>query len=316
MDKSFAREPIYIVGPTGSGKSSLAMKLALLLDGVIISADSMQVYKTLDIGTAKESVENRSKVRHEMIDVVDVDSEFSVAEYAVQARQYIKDVLDAGKTPIIVGGTGLYFEALFYPMSFGKTNKDEKVRSQLENELEKFGAEYMHDKLAKVDPETAEKLHVNDARRVIRALEIAICGGKTKSESRDEMEKPNVLVIGLNTDRAKLYDRINKRVEIMFEEGLVNEVYSVGSFDYQSMKAIGYKEFAVAKPTKNADGKFVLDKNAEDKIKATIQKNTRNYAKRQLTWFRRYDFVNWFDVEDHEGAIRFVQEKLLKSPQN
>lgn len=305
------RKPIYIVGPTGSGKSNLAMKLARLVDGVIISADSMQIYKTLDIGTAKESVDNRNLVRHEMIDIVDVDSEFSVAEYAVQARNHIKNVLNEGKTPIIVGGTGLYFEALFYPMSFGSTAKDENVRKKLEDELAEFGAEHMHDKLAEIDPEAACKLHVNDTRRVVRALEIALCGGKTKSASRDDMQKPDVLVVGLNTDRQKLYDRINRRVEIMFAEGLVDEVYSVGSFDYQSMKAIGYKEFAPYTPT-FVDGKYILNDHDQQEVIATIQKNTRNYAKRQLTWFRRYDFVNWFDVDDTDGAIQFVIEKLSK----
>ena len=303
------RQPVYIVGPTGSGKSNLAIKLAELVDGVIISADSMQIYKTLNIGTAKESEENRNKIRHEMIDIVDVDGEFSVAEYAIQARQHIRDVLSAGKTPIVVGGTGLYFEALFYPMSFGNTSKDETVRKQLEDELEKFGADHMHKKLEEIDLETAEKLHINDTRRVLRALEIAICGGKTKSASRDDMQKPNVLVVGLNTDRQKLYQRIDCRVDVMFEKGLVNEVYSVGSFDYQSMKAIGYKEFAPYKP-KVEGGKFCLSKADEDEVKAIIQKNTRNYAKRQLTWFRRYDFVNWFDIEDVDDAIQFVLNQL------
>ncbi len=308
-NNNFTLKPIYIVGPTGSGKSSLAMKLAVLLDGIIISADSMQIYKTLDIGTAKESIENRKLIQHEMIDIVDVSSEYSVAEYAVDAKKHIENALKCEKTPIIVGGTGLYFEALFYPMSFGSTSKNEQIRNLLEKELEDNGAVYLHKKLEDVDFETASKLHVNDTRRVIRALEIALCGGVTKSERRDNREKPNVLVIGLNTDRAKLYDRINKRVETMFDEGLVNEVYSVGSFEYQSMKAIGYKEFKIAKPTIE-NGKFVLDKADEEAIKELIQKNTRNYAKRQITWFRRYDFVDWFDVDDHESAIEFVMKEL------
>ena len=309
MDKTFAREPIYIVGPTGSGKSALAMKLARLLDGVIISADSMQIYKTLDIGTAKESIENRQEIHHEMIDIVPVDSEFSVAEYSLQARKHINTALDNGKTPIIVGGTGLYFESLFYPMSFGNTNKDEKVRAELEDELNEKGAEYMHKRLEDIDKETADKLHVNDTRRVIRALEIAICCGKTKTEMQDQRETPDVIVVGLNTDRAELYKRIDQRVEIMFEQGLVDEVYSVGSFDYQSMKAIGYKEFADAIPTK-IDGKYVLNKDDEDRVKALIQKNSRNYAKRQLTWFRRYNFVKWFDLYNTDEAVQYVLEQL------
>lgn len=311
MSKNFVCQPIYIVGPTGSGKSALAMKLARILDGVIISADSMQIYKTLDIGTAKESIENRREIQHEMIDIVPVDSEYSVAEYSIDARRCIKNALDKNKTPIIVGGTGLYFESLFYPMSFGQTNKNEKVRKDLENELKEKGAEYMHKRLEEIDKETADKLHINDTRRVIRALEIAICGGKTKSQMQDERVEPNVIAIGLNTDRAELYRRIDKRVEVMFDEGLVNEVYSVGSFDYQSMKAIGYKEFSSAEP-KIVDGNYVLDKETENEIKALIQKNTRNYAKRQLTWFRRYDFVKWFDLYKTDEAIEYILEKIQK----
>ena len=305
----FLRKPIYIVGPTGSGKSALAMKLARLLDGVIISADSMQIYKTLDIGTAKESLENRREIKHEMIDIVPVDSEYSVAEYSIEARRCIENALTDNKTPIIVGGTGLYFESLFYPMSFGQTNKDENVRQGLEKELEENGAEYMHKRLEEIDKETAQKLHINDTRRVIRALEIAICGGKTKSEMKDEKESPDVIAVGLNTDRAELYRRIDCRVEIMFEDGLVNEVYSVGSFEYQSMKAIGYKEFSSAVPEK-INGVYSLDAETESQIKALIQKNTRNYAKRQLTWFRRYDFIKWFDIYNTDEAVEHVLNQL------
>lgn len=312
MKNTFVRKPIYIVGPTGSGKSALAMRLARLVDGVIISADSMQIYKTLDIGTAKESVENRREIKHEMIDIVPVDSEYSVAEYSVEARRCIENAIAANKTPIVVGGTGLYFESLFFPMSFGRTNKNEQVRSQLENELNEKGAEYMHKKLEHIDKETADKLHINDTRRVIRALEIAICGGKTKSELQDERIKPNVIAVGLNTDRAELYRRIDQRVEKMFEDGLVNEVYSVGGFEYQSMKAIGYKEFSIAKP-RLVDGIYVLDKESEEEIKATIQKNTRNYAKRQLTWFRRYDFIKWFDLYNIDEAIEYILNELQKA---
>ena len=308
MDKYLCK-PIYIVGPTGSGKSALAMKLARIFDAVIISADSMQIYKTLDIGTAKEIVENRREIKHEMIDIVSVDSEYSVAEYSIEARRCIKNAIDNNKIPIIVGGTGLYFESLFYPMSFGKTNKDEKVRNELERDLEEKGAEYMHKRLEEIDKESADKLHVNDTRRVIRALEIAICGGKTKSQVQDEREKPDVIAVGLNTDRAELYRRIDERVENMFADGLVNEVYSVGSFEYQSMKAIGYKEFYGVKPLL-VDGKFVLDEKTEKEIKSTIQKNTRNYAKRQLTWFRRYDFIKWFDVYKIDDAVKYILHQL------
>ncbi|MBO4554797.1 MAG: tRNA (adenosine(37)-N6)-dimethylallyltransferase MiaA [Clostridia bacterium] len=304
-------QPIYVVGPTASGKSALALELAKEFDGVIISADSMQIYRGLDVGTAKESKEIRDLVPHKMIDVVDADEEFSVAEYADMAKKEIENALNGGKLPIVVGGTGLYFEALIFPMSFANTVKNPELREKLAKELEEYGAEYLHEKLEKLDKKTAERLHTNDTKRVIRALEIILTTGKTLDENKDEQanDKPNVIMIGLNTDRAKLYERINERVDEMFAAGLVDEVYSVGSFDYQSMQAIGYKEFADAKPQKIGNN-FVLDDETLAEIKDKIKQHTRNYAKRQLTWFRKYDFVKWFDCSDISLAVEYVRNVL------
>ncbi|MBO4380636.1 MAG: tRNA (adenosine(37)-N6)-dimethylallyltransferase MiaA, partial [Clostridia bacterium] len=184
-------QPVYIVGPTASGKSALALKLAREFDSVIISADSMQIYRGLDIGTAKESKEVLSEVPHKMIDIVDKDQEFSVAEYADMAKVEIAKALENGKLPIVVGGTGLYFEALLYPMSFANTVKNPELRNKLARELEKYGAKHLHDRLASLDSKTAERLHENDTKRVIRALEIILTTGKTLEENKDLREKPD-----------------------------------------------------------------------------------------------------------------------------
>lgn len=307
--------PIYIAGPTASGKSALAVKLAEIFDSVIISADSMQIYRTLDIGTAKEDSSVRARIPHKLIDVVNPSDEFSVAEFARMAKIEIEKAQNEGKLPIVVGGTGLYFEALLYPMSFSNTNKNEELRAKLQDELQRIGAHAMHEKLANLDPETANRLHENDTKRVIRALEIVLSTGKPLSKTQDEREKPDVIMVALNTDRQALYERINARVDKMFEQGLVQEVLSVGDFSYQSMQAIGYKEFADCKFTVE-NGKFVVDQSELDQIKDKIKQHSRNYAKRQLTWFRKYDFVKWFDIADTDGAIDYISEKIREKTEN
>ncbi len=304
-------QPLYIVGPTGSGKSNLAMEVAKKIDSVIISADSMQIYKGLDIGTAKECLENRALVPHKMVDIVNYDCDFSVAEWSEQARKHINSALENNKLPIIVGGTGLYFEALIYPYNFGNTIKDSELRKNLEEELKVNGAEYLHNKLKSLDIESANKLHPNDTKRVIRALEIVISTGKTRKENADQTIMSDVLMIGLNTERTELYNRINKRVDDMFEQGLIDEVYKVGNFNYQSMQAIGYKEFANCAYQIN-DNKYVIDDETLAFIKEKIKQDSRNYAKRQLTWFRKYQFIKWFDIYDTQSAIDYIIKELTK----
>lgn len=303
--------PIYIAGPTASGKSALAVKLASKFDSVIISADSMQIYRTLDIGTAKEDISIREKIPHKLIDVVDPNEEFSVAEFARLAKTEIENAQNSEKLPIIVGGTGLYFEALLYPMSFANTNKNDVLRESLQKELQNIGAHAMHQKLESLDPQTANRLHENDTKRVIRALEIVLSTGKTLEQNQDERQKPDVIMVALNTDRDVLYERINKRVDKMFDEGLVQEVLSVGDFSYQSMQAIGYKEFANCNFSLKND-KYVVGDAELDQIKDKIKQHSRNYAKRQLTWFRKYDFVKWFDINDVDGAIDYISQKIAE----
>lgn len=303
--------PVYIAGPTASGKSALAIRLAHIYPSVIISADSMQIYRGLDIGTAKEDISVRKEIEHKLIDVVDANAEFSVAEFAQSAKIEIENAQNKGLLPIVVGGTGLYFESLLYPMSFANTIKNQDLRGELQAELEKIGAEAMHQKLRTLDEQTANRLHVNDTKRVIRALEIIMSTGKTLAQNSDNREKPDVIIVALNTEREKLYERINQRVDVMFEKGLVNEVFSVGSFDYQSMQAIGYREFSDCTYKKTDDG-FIVDEAQIAQIKDKIKQHTRNYAKRQLTWFRKYDFVKWFDIDDQDGAISYIQNEINK----
>lgn len=293
---------IFIVGPTASGKSDMAMSIAKTFDCEIISCDSMQIYRGLNIGTAKESEENRQKVKHYLIDVVNFDEEFSVAQFQKLAFEAMDEIWQKGKTPLIVGGTGLYVESLLKPLSFSNTDKDTAIREQLKNDLEKYGAVELFRRLSEVDSETAKKLSVNDTKRVIRALEIFYKTGKPKSQLQDETQKPNFdyLMIALDMDRALLYERINKRVDNMIMKGLVQEAMSVDNFGYQSMQAIGYKEF------KDYNGFNLFE------VTEKIKKNTRNYAKRQLTWFRRYKEANWINAFDELTASKLV-ENFLKS---
>lgn len=301
--------PIFIAGPTASGKSALAIKLAKRFDSVVISADSMQIYRTLDIGTAKEDKSVREKIPHKLIDVVDANEEFSVAEFAQMAKNEISKAQEDGKLPIVVGGTGLYFESLLYPMSFANVIKNPELREKLQAEFHELGAAAMHEKLRELDPETAQRLHANDEKRIVRALEIILTTGKTLAQSSDKKETLDVIMVALDTDRQKLYERINERVDKMFDMGLVDEVYSVGSFAYQSMQAIGYKEFAPYEP-QYIDGHFTLSMQEIAEIKDKIKQHTRNYAKRQLTWFRKYDFIKWFDVNEQDEAIEYIENQI------
>ena len=291
-------QPIYIAGPTASGKSDFAYYLADLFDAQIISADSMQIYIGLDVGTAKDTPEKLKKYNVRMVDIVPVDYDFSVAEYADMAKSHINEAIKNGKLPIIVGGTGLYFESLLYDMNFAGTSKNEDIRAKLEQELKDNGQEYLFNKLKEMDPKAAEILHLNDTKRIIRAIEIMMETGKKWSDIKDEKPNINPIMVCFNTDRAKLYERINKRVDIMIEKGLINEVNKVNNFTYNSMKAIGYREFA------DFDGTNL------DQIIDKIKQDSRNYAKRQLTWFRKYPFVNWFEIGDYENAVKYIKERL------
>lgn len=296
---------LFIVGPTASGKSDFAVQVAKLLKTDVISSDSMQIYKDMTVGTAKITPEEQQGVTHHLIDFVNPKDSFSVAEYREKALPIIDELLKNGKTPIISGGTGLYVNGILYPMNFSDTSKDDKIRKNLENEYDEKGADFMHEKLAALDEKSALKIHKNDKKRVVRALEINLTHG---NRDENDMKKPSYEyeMIGLSGgDRASLYDRINKRVDKMFENGLVDEVKSLintgVSFDCQSMQAIGYKEFKGF-----FDG--IL---SENDLKELIKKDTRNYAKRQLTWFRHYKDIKWFDAAN-DDAYEYIKDKFLR----
>lgn len=294
---------IIIIGPTGTGKSNFAVDLAKRIDGAVISADSMQIYREMDVGTAKIMPDDYQGIDHYMLDIIDPNQEFSVAEYRILAEEAIDDACSKGRQPIITGGTGLYIDSLLYPMSYGKSERNDMLRAELNRELDLMGAEYIHGKLRQINPEAADRLHPNNTRRVIRAIEIAL-SNKTQADIKDSREPiRDYLMIGLNIDRKHLYERINQRVERMFTKGLMEEVAALKekySMDLQSMQAIGYKEFK-----EYFEGNINLDG-----VKELIKQNTRNYSKRQMTWFKRYD-TKWFNpLIEYEEAMSYIKENL------
>ncbi len=278
---------IAIVGPTAVGKTALAIELAKRYNGEIISCDSMQVYKGMDIGTAKPTREEMSMVKHHLINIKEPNESFSCADYAVLAKKAIEDIVRRGKTPIFCGGTGLYLDSVIEIPSFCETAKDEEYRSYLEKHALENGNESVHSMLKEIDPESAEATHPNNVKRVIRALEIYKCTGVTKSEwdRRSKQTKPpyDATVLFLTCqDREEMYRRIDRRVDIMMAEGLMFEVrglYEAGLLDsrYTSSGAIGYKELIPV-----MTGEYTIDV-AVNELKLA----TRHYAKRQLTWFNK-----------------------------
>lgn len=306
-----APHAVLVAGPTASGKSDFALRIAKKIDGVVISADSMQIYRGLDIGTAKESAEIRAQTPHELIDVVDVGDSYSVSEFASAATRAALKAQDHGKIPVVVGGTGLYFESLVRPLGFGGTPSDEELRAAISARYDEMGGEKLLEELSAVDAETARRLHPNDKKRIVRALEIARITDKPMSAQCDGCDGDFVMVCFNSADRQKLYERINRRVDEMMKDGLPAEAASViatiGSKS-QSMQAIGYKEFVPYMEEYAANGAFSEASLAA--IAETVKKNTRNYAKRQITWFKRYPFARWFEIGDFDGAERYVLSRL------
>ncbi|GEK32476.1 tRNA (adenosine(37)-N6)-dimethylallyltransferase MiaA [Kurthia sibirica] len=290
---------LAIVGPTAVGKTALSIQLAQKLNGEIINGDSMQVYKDLNIGTAKITVEEMAGVPHHLIDVKEAHESFSVAEFQQLVREKIADIQSRGKLPIIVGGTGLYIQAVLYDFRFTEEKIDTAVREAYYEQLEQVGPEAMHAKLMAVDPETAAIIHPNNTRRVLRALEMAEHGEVMKSsEEAQQGNRPlyNHYIIGLNRERAQLYERINLRVNNMLEKGLLEEVtalHEAGLRDCQSMSAIGYKELYAY-----LEDRYTLE-DAVEKLK----QNSRRYAKRQLTYFKNKLDVTWFDVTEENNML-------------
>lgn len=277
---------IIICGATATGKSGFAVEIAKKIGGEIISADSMQIYKGMDIGTAKITEEECCGIKHHLIDIVTPEVAFSVSDYKSAATAAECEIKSRGKIPIFVGGTGLYINSIVYDYNFSDIAPDTKIRDKYYDFYEKNGTEALYELLKQKAPSAAENIHCNNIKRVIRALEVADSGGKAAEMKR----RDDIIVVVLSADRALLYDRINTRVDKMFELGLEQEVKSLAAngydFDLQSMQAIGYKEFK---------GYFAGDCELEQ-LKNTIKQNSRHYAKRQISWFKRYQPEKWFDI--------------------
>lgn len=317
--KQQEKKPLIILtGPTAAGKTSLSIELAKSIDGEIISADSMQVYKKMDIGTAKIRPEEMQGVPHYLIDELDPSEEFNVVAFVEKSKEAMKKIYAAGHIPIIVGGTGFYIQALLYDIDFSQHEDKESYRKELEQLAKEKGKEYLYEILKKKDPEYATITHCNNVKKVIRALEYYKETGKKLSEHNEEQrqkESPyNFAYFVLYHDREELYDRINRRVDLMMEDGLLFEVESLIKEGYTknlvSMQGLGYKEFF-----DYFDGRMTLE-DTVDKIK----KDTRHFAKRQLTWFRREKEVIWLNKKEYEqekdlldSVLNIIQEKGIRN---
>lgn len=301
QENSLKKFAIVICGPTGSGKSDLALNLAKILNTEIISADSIAIYKHLNVGSAKPTDYERSIIKHHLIDVFEPFEQVTVSDYEEKASKSINELFSKGKIPIICGGTGFYVNSLLYDFSYGNCGKNEEIRLKYEKLYQEKGAQFVYNLLKEIDPITAEKLHYNDKMRVIRAFEIFECSGVKKSDIVDEAkEKFPFVAFSYNMDRALLYERINLRVEKMFNLGLVDEVKGLIkkglTIENQSMQGIGYKEFF------EFDS---IDDHVEE-IKENIKQNSRRYAKRQITFFKKLKNLRYIDYVSIEKSVETV----------
>lgn len=314
FDKSEGLIPVIVItGPTASGKTALAIELALELDTEIISADSMQIYKGMNISTAKPTKAEMRGVPHHLVDFLSPEESFSVAEFVERAREIIFNLHNKGKIPIVAGGTGLYITSLIDNIKFSEIKPSETLRQKLKEYAQAFGAEQLHQRLAEIDPETANRLYPNNIGRIIRAIEVYEQTGITLSEhikkSREEPSLYKPFMIGLSfSDRNILYDRINKRVDKMLEQGLVEEaeLFFKNRLSPTSAQAIGIKEFFPY-----FKGEISFEQAVEN-----IKRETRRYAKRQLTWFRSDKRINWFYLDCYENLSDISTEIIKKLHEN
>jgi tRNA dimethylallyltransferase len=283
-----------IGGPTASGKSKLAVELAKKVNGEIISADSMQIYKEMNIGTAKVNKEEMQGVQHYLVDFVSPDERYSVSNFKKDAEKAIEEILEKGKTPIVVGGTGLYIDSLIYGIEFQNEEVDLEYREKLNKIADEKGLESLYKKAQEIDPEAMKKISINDRKRIIRVLEIYHKTGKTKTEqelqSRKNEVKYEYKVFAITMDREKLYERIEKRIDFMIEQGLIEEVKQILEKYHTfptAMQGLGYKEV----------GEYLEGSCTKEEMIEKIKKETRHYAKRQLTWFRKNKETIWLDGE-------------------
>lgn len=298
------KQIIVLLGPTAVGKTKISVELALALDGEIVSADSMQLYKEMTIGSAKPSFEEMKGVPHHLVDEIDPKTTFSVAQYQRLAKAAINDILSRGKLPIIAGGTGLYINSLIYDMNFGENPGNPAFRMEMEKLAEGQGKEVVHKLLVEKDPIASEKIHPNNLKKVIRGLERISEEGRIRSfeESFKATQDYDVVLIGLKRDREELYRRINQRVDLFMEQGLIKEVKSLMkdglSDDNISMMGIGYKEIY----------DYIQGQTDLERAITLIKQNSRHLGKKQMTWFKRYKGVKWFDL----STLQCPEEEIIK----
>ncbi len=300
---------VVICGPTGAGKTAFAIKLAKAVDGEIIGADSMQIYRQMDIGTAKPTLEEKAAVVHHMVDVAEPDENFDAAGYARLAKPAVMDVISRNKIPFVVGGTGLYIKALIYGL-FQSSPSDQAIRERLKKEKALQGLDALYAKLIEIDPDAAVKIHKNDALRIIRALEVYEITGKTISEHHMDhgFKNPlfNPLKLGVFWDRDPLYERINKRVDMMLEQGLPAEVENLLKRGYspqlKSMQSLGYRHMI----------DFLSGKIQWEEAVSTLKRDHRRYAKRQMTWFNSDETIIWINPEQIQSAVEQVKAFFKK----
>lgn len=299
---------IVICGPTASGKTALSIELAKEINGEIVSCDSMQIYKDMNIGTAKPVVEEMQGIKHYMLDIISPNERFSVADYKKEAKKAIKEIIKKGKMPIIVGGTGLYLDSLIYEIEYQDIKFDEDYRNKLEQRVEEVGLEELYKEAEEIDSEAIKKISPNDKKRILRILEIYHATGKNKTEQEKESRKKeveyNYIVYAIDWKREELYCRINKRVDIMIAQGLVNEVEEIlkkyNSFP-TAMQGLGYKEVV----------EFLENKMTKEEMIEKIKLETRRYAKRQLTWFRKNKQTKWLNGENGiQNNIKIILEGI------
>lgn len=299
------KKVIVLTGPTAVGKTALSISLAKAVNAEIISADSMQVYKHMDIGTAKIMPEEMQGIKHFLVDELEPNEDFSVVRFQQMAKEAMRDIWDRGKIPLIVGGTGFYIQAILNDIDFTDNEKDDSYRNELEELAQTKGAQHLHEMLKNVDPKAAEEIHAHNVKRVIRALEYFEQTGERISEHNDEQkqkESPyNFCYFVLNDDREILYERINRRIDLMLEHGLVKEVEKLQEMGYDktyvSMQGLGYKEIL-----DYLNGSISLEEAVY-----ILKRDTRHFAKRQLTWFRREKEVEWMNYQDYQSD----KEKML-----
>ena len=303
------RKIIVIAGPTAVGKTEYAIRVAEKFNGEIVSCDSMQLYKYMDIGSAKPTKEEQARAKHYLIDEIDPRDEFSVAVYQKMAKEYIEEIFTKGKTPIIAGGTGLYLNSLIYNMDFASPAHDNQYREKYYQMAEEDGKEAVYDILKEKAPDIAARIHPNNLKKVIRALETVENDGEAIKEFACLEEKCtdyDCMLICLNRNREELYDRINRRVDMLVDMGLLDEVKGLMDMGFTSqdiaMKGIGYKEII-----DYFNGEYDLDRALE-----LVKRNTRRYAKRQITWFKRYEDMKWFNLSEDslEDILGWIEENL------